>query len=58
MKTVQTIYRIVNSNGKSDIDMTREEALRIFEELRVQLLFPTALRPAPKRSTKQKRPSR
>ena len=57
MKTAQTIYRIVNADGKDDVDMTRREALRIYHQLRMQL-FPPALRPAPKRSTKQKRPSR
>ncbi len=37
MKKAQSIYRIVNDDGKDDVDMTRAEAVRIYQELRRQL---------------------
>ena len=48
MKKAEVIYRIVNTDGKDDVDMDRREATRVCLQLR-QLLWPPPLRKAGKR---------
>ncbi len=43
---VQNIYRIIN-DGHDDLDLTRAQAIRVYQQLR-NVLYPR-LKPAPKR---------
>lgn len=45
---VGVIYRIVNEDGKDDVDMSRLEALRVYRTLH-ELLFPSVPSRKPKR---------
>lgn len=48
--TVQNIYRIVN-DGHDDLDLTRAEALKVYEQLHA-VLFPSPTPLKPKRKAR------